>query len=82
MNLKSTVIASLAALTLGLAAVSPAAAIRLGGGGGGWYGGGGDGQTGAEAGYSGDVHALLGLGHGAADDDIFDLFSGKIGDSS
>ena len=37
------------------------------------HGGDGDGQAGAEAGDAGDVHSLLGFGHGAAEDDVFDL---------
>ena len=32
-----------------------------------------DGDAGAEAGDAGDVHALLGLGHGAAEDDVLHL---------
>jgi hypothetical protein len=33
-----------------------------------------DGQPRAEYGDSGDIHALLGFGHGASQHDIFDLF--------
>ena len=33
-----------------------------------------DGQTGAQRGDARDVHALLGFGHGAAEDDVVDLF--------
>ena len=32
-----------------------------------------DGQAGAEAGDAGHVHALLGFGHGAAEDDVVDF---------
>ncbi len=45
------------------------------------HGGGGDGQAGAEAGYAGDVHSLLGLGHGAAEDYVFYLGAVELGDA-
>ena len=45
------------------------------------HGGGGDGQAGAEAGDAGDVHSLLGLGHGAAEDDVFDLGAVELRDA-
>ena len=38
-----------------------------------------DRQSGAQGGDAGDVHALLGLGHGAAEDDVFDFFGVKLG---
>jgi len=37
------------------------------------HGGGLDGQTGAESGDAGDVHALLAFGHGTAEDYVIDL---------
>ena len=45
------------------------------------HGGGGDGQAGAVRGDASDVHALLGLGHRAAQDDVFDLLLGELGDT-
>ena len=39
------------------------------------------GRTGAEAGDAGDVHTLFGLGHGAAEDDVVDLFRIERGDA-
>src|SRR5690348_10267137 len=45
------------------------------------HGGGFDGQSGAEGGDAGDVHALLGFRHGAAEDDVFDLFGIEAGDA-
>src|SRR5208283_4703421 len=45
------------------------------------HGGAGDGQAGAEAGDARDVHALLGLGRGAAEDDVLDLGAVKLRDA-
>ena len=51
MRISKTIVASVAALSLGLAAVSPAsAAFRMGGGGGGFHGGGGGGWHGGGGG--------------------------------
>ena len=37
------------------------------------------GKSGAKRGDAGDVHSLLGFGHGAAEDDIFDFFGIELG---
>ena len=39
------------------------------------------GKPGAEAGDAGDVHSLLGLRHGAAEDDVFDLGAVELRDA-
>ncbi len=45
------------------------------------HAGDGNRQTGAEAGDAGDVHSLLGFGHGAAEDDVFDLGAVELRDA-
>src|ERR1700688_724019 len=40
-----------------------------------------DGESGAEGGDAGNVHSLLGFGHGAAEDDVFDFFGVELGDA-
>ena len=40
-----------------------------------------NGQAGAQGGDAGDVHPLLGFGHGAAQDDVFDFFGVELQDA-